>query len=856
MDTEAEEIIDFKALRAKFQKSDIIKNKCTGKQPSQASEAPGVSDTKTVLNVTNIHIIETIATHNAIVQQVHATSPCPPIPLAKPVIVPKPVLLRLADWTKPSVPAESGGRAEDFTASNPASLGISPNKFQKPINETSEPRTSEDNKENDQMDKITFKEKLNIWESSLHCTVASSAPAQKIKCATLPPSLLNSGPNSSFLSKSDGPLFRDTSFTQSKKEDLSMGPEVQISGAWDQISQPKEPTMLIQSRDCSQTTNDYEITVPSLPPEINLSKPPIGQKGFKLENNNTVESEPSPELPPRFIRLDLANDPEPNFLMDRGEGAACEKDHQHTSLQRRELPSIAVLGPPPVKPPRPFKVDLNALQNIKIDSCSPMESSKKNGIPSSLLTRPEEYNILSTGSTPEETNNKKKQQHREKEQKNELQNRDTREKRQDQVKECENNEKREKELQKKFNLTGLEIPILKAQVQEHLKGGKLSLTVKRGEIVEIIRMVECPTGSWLAKTQAGNYGYIQIDAVKMDNAEIKEISKRMSQQPQTFEEIYDDIGLSEITVEPYTTSPFHSADCGQLCEAMDMKKESEKKSSANKMNPLTKMLHKGKEKKRKGHESLSQAPQSEFGSAASIYDDAISKMMTSQTASSQNHFADEESLHEQIYDDVETNNSDANSRSQSTLSITNLESSESSVYEDVHNIKEHNDSEDKTSKSDTIKISWGKIFKKREENAKRTGEMNTELEESERLYGGNEDGFTMDAKANREKVKGIFKGKRKDLNEEKETKVDKKKILKEQEFREKFNYTKEISVENIAFVEHNVVQEKKGSLYLPIKSREKLDVIDIGEGNQIICRNAEGKYGYVHVRHLIFGNQK
>ncbi|XP_067845807.1 FYN-binding protein 1 isoform X2 [Heptranchias perlo] len=546
MDTETE-IVDFKTLRAKFQKSDIIKNKSSGKpkeaesERSQASEAPGVY-------VTNVDIIETITPHNAAVQQFNENSPHLSLPLAKPSIIPKPVFLKLPDWTKPIVQAESGKRPEDLATSNPALVGISPNKLQKPINET-----SEDNKENDQVGKITFKEKLNIWENSFHCPVEFDAPAQKIKCAMLPPSLLNSGPNSYSLSKTiyhAEPFFRATSFTQSKKEDLSMGPEVQISGARDQIPEPKEPTMLIQSSEDSQTTNDYEMTIPSLPPKTNLSTPQIGQKGIILDNNHTVESDASPGLPRRSIRLDLANHPEPKFQMDQGEGAAHEKDNQHTSMQRRKLPSIEVLGPPPMKPPRPFKVDFSALQNIEMDSCSPMESFKKNGMPSSPISRPDQYDILSSESTQkEETNNKKEQQLREMEQKNELQNRRRKEKRQDQVKECENKEKREKELQRKFNLTGLEIPLYKAQVHEFLKGGKLGLTVKRGEVVEIIRMVDCPTGRWLAKTQDGNYGYIQIDAVKMDNAEIKEISKRMLKYPQTFEEIYDDVGLSEMQVK-------------------------------------------------------------------------------------------------------------------------------------------------------------------------------------------------------------------------------------------------------------------------------------------------------------------
>ncbi|XP_041063586.1 FYN-binding protein 1 isoform X2 [Carcharodon carcharias] len=891
MDTEVEEVIDFKALRAKFQKSDVIKVKPSGKQ---ASEASGVPHTETVLNVTNVDIFETIRLHNAAAQQLHVKSPHHPLPLAKPALVPKPVLLKLPDWTKPCVSEESGRRPEARITSEGASVEISPNKLQKPGNQTSEPRILEANREDNQLDTISFKEKLNIWENSLRC-IEHSAPAEKIKCATLPPSLLSSGSHSFFLSKATycaEPLFRATSFTQSKKENLSMEPEMQISRARSEILQPKEPTMLIQNSDDSKTIDDCETTVQSLPPKPYLSTPQIDQEGFKLDNNITVESETSPALPDRFIRLDLAHHQEPKFPMDRGEGAAHKKDYQHTFVQYRELPSIEVLGPPPVKPPRPFHVDLRAFQNIKMASCSPMESSKKNGIPSSPISCPEEYKNLSTESTQVETNNKKEQQHREMEQKNKLQNRETKEKPQIQDKERENKEKREKELQRKFNITGLEIPISKVQVQQHLKGGKLGLTAKLGEMVEIIRMVDCPTGKWLAKTQDGNYGYIQIDAVKMDDSEIKEISQRILKQSQTFEEIYDDVGLSEITAEPYSTSLFQSVDCGQPYETKDAKKESERKNSnsANKMNHLTKILYKGKEKKRKGHESPSHILQSEFGPASCIYDDAISNMMGIQKpsfSSSQNHFADDESLHEQVYDDAETRNSEtlkgrmkelgklfkkevgdgerekkvkmrkekgqdhlsANSRPQSTLSLTDSESGTNSLYEDVNNVKEHGGFEDRIPKSDTSKTSWENIFRKREENVKRTGEIITNLEETE----SNEDGFTADAKVTREKAKRIFKGKRKDLNEEKEMKVDKKKLLKEQEFRENFNYTKEIVVENIAVVEHNAVQEKKGPFYLPIKSGEKLDVIDVGEGNQIICRNAEGKYGYVHVQHLIFG---
>ncbi|XP_043555247.1 FYN-binding protein 1 isoform X3 [Chiloscyllium plagiosum] len=890
MDTEAEENIDFKTLRAKFQKSDIIRIKSSGKQPLQTSEAPGVACPKTALNVTNINIFETVPLHDAAVQQTSAQSPPPPVPLVKPTVVPKPVLLKLPDWTDPSDPDRSGRKPEDLTSCKGASLRISSNNLQKSENQTSESRLSKDNVVNDQLNTISFKEKLNIWENSLHC---NSAPVEKIKCDTLPPSLLNSGAISYFSPKAicrADPLSRTISVSQNRKGDRSMDPEIQVSGARKDMTQ----SMLIQSNDTSQSIDNCRIIVPILPPKMYLPCPQVNQKGLKLDDN-TVESEMSSRLP-----LDSNNHREPKLPMDQGVGNAHEKDYQHTFLRRRELPSIEVLGPPPVKPPRPFNVYFGALQKIKMASCSPTKLSKKNGISSSSISYTDEYKILNTVSRiHEETNKKKEQQHQEVEQKNVLQIRKMKGKHQDQVKEYESKEIREKEirekeLQRKFNLTGLEVPIYKVQVQQLLKGGKLDLTVKPGEVVEIIRMVDCPTGKWLARTHDGNYGYIQIEAVKMDNAEIKEISKRILKQPETFEEIYDDVGLPEITPELCSTSPLQNVDSGQSTEAMDTKKESEKRNSGNKVNPLTKILQKGKEKKRMGHESSSYILQPELGPVSPAYDNSSNLSGSQKLSSSKNYFVDEEPLDGQVYDDAESCNSEslkkdrmkelgklfkkeigdgerekkvkirkdkeqdqlsANSRSQSTLSITNSESSASGVYEDLNSVKEYGDFEDRTSKSDPNKNGWANIFRKREENVKRTEEINTKVQEAERVDGNNEDGPVSDFKATREKVKGIFKGKRKDPNEEKETKVNKKKMLKEQEFREKFNYTKEIVVENIAVVEQNAVQEKKGSLYLPIKAGEKLEVIDIGEGNQIICRNSEGKYGYVHVRHLIFGNQ-
>ncbi|XP_032074356.1 FYN-binding protein 2 isoform X3 [Thamnophis elegans] len=73
----------------------------------------------------------------------------------------------------------------------------------------------------------------------------------------------------------------------------------------------------------------------------------------------------------------------------------------------------------------------------------------------------------------------------------------------------------------------------------------------------------------------------------------------------------------------------------------------------------------------------------------------------------------------------------------------------------------------------------------------------------------------------------------------------------EQSFRERFMYNKEITVINTA-VAHCSNTPIRGNLDLRILPGEQLEVIDITEGNQLICRNSEGKYGYVQLEHLNF----
>ncbi|KAJ7332669.1 hypothetical protein JRQ81_014849 [Phrynocephalus forsythii] len=87
----------------------------------------------------------------------------------------------------------------------------------------------------------------------------------------------------------------------------------------------------------------------------------------------------------------------------------------------------------------------------------------------------------------------------------------------------------------------------------------------------------------------------------------------------------------------------------------------------------------------------------------------------------------------------------------------------------------------------------------------------------------------------------------KKYNLEKNNKMTKEEKL----FREKFMYEKEIKVINTA-VAHCSNSLTKGKLDLKITAGEQLEVIDVTEGNQLLCRNSEGKYGYVLLEHLNF----
>ncbi|XP_010714383.1 FYN-binding protein 2 isoform X2 [Meleagris gallopavo] len=85
----------------------------------------------------------------------------------------------------------------------------------------------------------------------------------------------------------------------------------------------------------------------------------------------------------------------------------------------------------------------------------------------------------------------------------------------------------------------------------------------------------------------------------------------------------------------------------------------------------------------------------------------------------------------------------------------------------------------------------------------------------------------------------------------KKSNAEKNKMEKEEKiFRETFLYDKEITVINTATAACSIPSKRRADL--PLTAGEQLDVIDVTEGSAVICRNSEGRYGYVLVEYLNF----
>ncbi|NWS81549.1 FYB2 protein, partial [Toxostoma redivivum] len=84
----------------------------------------------------------------------------------------------------------------------------------------------------------------------------------------------------------------------------------------------------------------------------------------------------------------------------------------------------------------------------------------------------------------------------------------------------------------------------------------------------------------------------------------------------------------------------------------------------------------------------------------------------------------------------------------------------------------------------------------------------------------------------------------------KKSSEEKKMDEEEKFFRETFMFQQEIRVLSRARAQRSVPSRRHADL--PLTAGEHLDVIAAPHGHAVICRNAQGRYGYVLVEHLSF----
>ncbi|KAM7023811.1 FYN-binding protein 1 isoform 1-T3 [Acridotheres tristis] len=117
-------------------------------------------------------------------------------------------------------------------------------------------------------------------------------------------------------------------------------------------------------------------------------------------------------------------------------------------------------------------------------------------------------------------------------------------------KEQKEKEKKEYELKKKFKLTGPIEVLHQARACTDHKGGRNELTVKQGDKIEIIRLIDNPEGKWLGRIK-GCYGYVKTTMMEIDYDSLKRKQKPSTRaamkHTESDQEMYDDVGEQDTT---------------------------------------------------------------------------------------------------------------------------------------------------------------------------------------------------------------------------------------------------------------------------------------------------------------------
>ncbi|KAM9338420.1 FYN-binding protein 1 [Symphorus nematophorus] len=308
-------------------------------------------------------------------------------------------------------------------------------------------------------------------------------------------------------------------------------------------------------------------------------------------------------------------------------------------------------------------------------------------------------------------------------------------------KEQKEREKKEQDARKKFKLVGPLEAIHQGKARVDCRGSKTDLALKQGDCLDIIRVQGNPEGKWLGRVQDGSIGYVKTTSVEIDFNTLKNRKAQQVYDP----EVYDDIDVapdnSGMKGPGVVLPPLPGGEGGEIYDdVVDPNLEVSPMDPRSSVKPLNflRMF----DRNRRSASTKVVPPPSQFTAEGNSDHPAA--------------------IDEEIYDDVD---------SQNVPPLPPLSSLPT------------------------------------------------------------------------------LKGKNK--TEEMDPKKQKKFEKEEKEFRKKFKYEGEIQVLYQVTIIPTLTNKKWSGKELPIKAGEKLDVIVKAVDNKLTCRNEEGKLGYVSTSHIV-----
>ncbi|XP_044000118.1 FYN-binding protein 1 isoform X2 [Gambusia affinis] len=562
-----------------------------------------------------------------------------------------------------------------------------------------------------------------------------------------PPGALNSKP-SRMKEDSGGGSTPNTGPTPPKTPNLHQKPPSSVLKKWQQNEEQSETKTDTVNKPSSQafTSPKPPTNFKNVQSLFNKEKDPSEQTesgGVNKPPFTAINSAP-PQKPPAHKKPSLKKPSKGPAQADGINGDI------PPGLKRNPLPNSLALGPPPAKPNRPPKVDLDCFKKSPetredgpgFKKPPPLTPSGQTNHAPQIQAPPTLPPVLparhvatnQSDDTPpppppvfshpsqrakEENDDEDEEvyedvedrwdQDKKKDDKEEKRRLEAAKKEQKEQKE---REKKEQEARKKFKLTGALEVIQKGKALTDCKGSKMDLALKQGDQLDIVRVQGNPEGKWLARTTDGTIGYVKTTLVEIDFNSLK------NRSAQAYEpEIYDDIDVV-------------SADNGGV----------------------------------KGPAVVLPPPPGEDGE---IYDDVVDpnlevRLPAPDQFAAAGNAVPAAPIDEEIYDDVDSQNAPP------PPPISSLPG-----------------------------------------------------------------------------MKG--KNKAEDMDPKKQKKFEKE----EKEFRKKFKYDGEIQVLYQVTIISPLNNKKWSGKDLPLKAGEKLDVIVKAQDDKLVCRNEEGKFGYVSTSHVV-----